>query len=218
MNKVWSEKCKLSLDLLSKAATFEEGKKSLLELREILFAELLRFQTVCSQEDFSKQPFLNAKGYHKATLAYSIWHVFRIEDIVAHTLIKGDDQVLFTGDWQKKIGSPIITTANEIHGEDYVTFSKQLDVNQLYEYIKAVKESTDEIIRSLDYAAGKCKVSAERRKAAEESGCVSSSPDAWWLIDYWCGKTNTGLLKMPFSRHWIMHIEAMNRIAAKIEK
>ena len=25
------------------------------------------------------------------------WHVFRIEDIVAHTLVKGDEEVLFSG-------------------------------------------------------------------------------------------------------------------------
>ena len=36
--------------------------------------------------------------------------------------------------------------------------------------------------------------------------------DAFWLIDYWCGKDVKGLIQMPFSRHWIMHIEAMCRI------
>ncbi|MDD6401173.1 MAG: phage head-tail adapter protein, partial [Lachnospiraceae bacterium] len=39
---------------------------------------------------------------------------------------------------------------------------------------------------------------------------------AVWLIDYWCSKDISGLIKMPLSRHWIMHIEAANRIKEKI--
>lgn len=37
-----------------------------------------------------------------------------------------------------------------------------------------------------------------------------------WLIDYWCGKDIRGLIQMPFSRHWIMHIEASLRIKNEI--
>ena len=53
--------------------------------------------------------FAKAEGYHSKTLAYSIWHVFRIEDIVLHTLILNNSQVLERGEWQKKIGAEIIT-------------------------------------------------------------------------------------------------------------
>ena len=45
---------------------------------------------------------------------------------------------------------------------------------------------------------------------------VSTDENACWLIDYWCGKDIGGLLRMPFSRHWIMHIEASLRIKNKI--
>lgn len=37
-----------------------------------------------------------------------------------------------------------------------------------------------------------------------------------WLIDYWRGKDIRDLIQMPFSRHWIMHIEASLRIKNKI--
>ena len=42
--------------------------------------------------------------------------------------------------------------------------------------------------------------------------------NAAWLVDYWCGKDFRGLVQMPFSRHWIMHIEAALRIAGKLRK
>ena len=47
-------------------------------------------------------PFINAKGYHNKTLAYSLWHVFRIEDIVVHTHILNDEQIFVAKDYQKK--------------------------------------------------------------------------------------------------------------------
>ena len=46
---------------------------------------------------------------------------------------------------------------------------------------------------------------------------VSTDERAYWLIDYWCGKDVKGLIQMPFSRHWIMHIEASLRIKRKIQ-
>ena len=45
---------------------------------------------------------------------------------------------------------------------------------------------------------------------------VSDNENSIWLIDYWCDKNIQGLIQMPFSRHWIMHIEASLRIKNKI--
>ena len=57
--------------------------------------------------------------------------------------------------------------------------------------------------------------SEEDKERLRASGCVSVDENACWLIDYWCGKDIRGLIRMPFSRHWIMHIEASLRIAKK---
>lgn len=38
-----------------------------------------------------------------------------------------------------------------------------------------------------------------------------------WLIDFWCRKNIRGLIQMPLSRHWIMHIEASIRIWNKLK-
>ena len=35
-------------------------------------------------------------------------------------------------------------------------------------------------------------------------------------IDFLKSKNIKGLIQMPFSRHWIMHIEAINRIKSKL--
>ena len=94
------------------------GIDTLLELRRTLMELIMQFKNELSDIDFCAMPYINAKGYHSKTIAYSLWHIFRIEDIVAHSLIANDEQILFVGDYQSRIKSPIITTANELEKEE----------------------------------------------------------------------------------------------------
>ena len=217
MNKEWSEQNKRMQSLIKKADTFDEGKKVLYELRNDLLKALLSFKEDLKRDDFDAMPFINADGYHSKNIAYSIWHIFRIEDIVAHTLVNGDEEVFFSGNYQSRINSPIITTGNELVKEQISDFTKQLNIDELYSYVADVKKSTEEIIRSLTYGDLKTKVSDERREKLIASGVVSTDENAVWLIDYWCKKDVRGLIQMPFSRHWIMHIEACQRIRSRIK-
>ena len=216
MNKDWSEKNKKMQSLIGKEASFNEGIDVLIDLRNDLFGQITSIVNTYPEDAFYKMPFAKADGYHSKTLSYSMWHIFRIEDIVAHTLIKQDEQVLFSGDWIKKTKSPIITTGNELHGEEIAEFSKKLDVKALCEYCKAVMKSTNDLLKSLKYKDIKRKFLDEDKKRIIDSKCVSPDENAIWLVEYWCGKDVKGLIKMPFSRHWIMHIEAMCRIAGKL--
>ena len=137
---------------------------------------------------------------------------------MAHELIAKDKQVLFTKNWLKKTKSPVITTGNEFHDEGIAEFSKKLDVKAVYEYCKSVMESSNEILRKLMYKDMKRKFTEDDKKQILDSKSVSTDESAIWLIDYWCGKDLRGLVKMPFSRHWIMHIEAMCRITSRLER
>lgn len=216
MNKEWSEKNKKMQSLIGKEATFREGIGVLFELRSDLFKEITEIVNTYPEEAFSQMPFAKAEGYHSKTLAYSMWHIFRIEDIVAHTLIDKDSQVLFTDGWLERTKSPIITTGNELRGTEIAEFSKSLDVKAVYEYCKAVMNSTNEVLKGLEYKDLKRKFTDEDKKRVADSNSVSTDEEAVWLIDYWCKKDIGGLIKMPFSRHWIMHIEAMCRIKNKL--
>ena len=216
MNKLWSERNKTMQTQLKKKDTYEAGIDTLFDLRNQLMKTLSSFNEELSREDFNAIPFINANGYHCKTIAYSIWHIFRIEDIVAHTLISENEQVFFSGNYQERINSPIITTGNELVKEQIADFSKQLNLKELYSYIFEVKDSTKKIINSLSYDQTRKKVSEERKEQLKSLNVVSNDKNAIWLIDYWCGKDIRGLIQMPFSRHWIMHIEASLRIKNKI--
>ena len=215
MNKDWSELNKTMQSELRKKDTCNDAIVTLFELRKQLWNTILSYKEELKREDFDSIPFINAEGYHSKTIAYSLWHIFRIEDIVAHTLIKGDEQVFFAKDYQKRIGSPIITTGNELVKEEIAEFSKQLYLDELYLYMADVKKSTEKILKGISFEDTKKKISDDNRKDLEKLCVVSEDESAVWLIDYWCKKDVRGLIQMPFSRHWIMHIEACERIKSR---
>lgn len=218
MNKDWSELNKTMQLKLKKKDTYSDGVADLMELRKQLWDTILSYKSGLKREDFDSIPFINADGYHSKTIAYSLWHIFRIEDIVAHTLIKGDEQVFFAKGYQERTGSPIITTGNELVKQEIADFSSRLNLDELYSYMSDVKKSTEKILKGISFDDTKKKISEDRRSELENLGTVSKDESAIWLIDYWCKKDVRGLIQMPFSRHWIMHIEACERIKSKITK
>lgn len=214
MNKEWSDLNKALQLQLRKESTFAEGIETLLTLRQSLMDALLGMKRELHREDFNAMPFPNANGYHNKTIAYSIWHIFRIEDIVAHSLIQGDCEILEAH--RSKIGAPIITTGNELVGQEIKTFSGAMNLDALYAYAVAVKDSTDELLKRLSFRDLRRKFGETDKARLQELQVVSADESACWLIDFWCGKDIRGLIQMPFSRHWIMHIEACLRIRNKI--
>lgn len=217
MNRGWAEKNK-QMQALLKKATLKEGIAELLSLRKLLMDEMLSWRSELTTEDYSKMPYMNANGYHSKTIAYSIWHIMRIEDIVVNTLILNCDEILFTNQYLEKINAPIITTGNELIKEEIAEFSKRLDLDALYEYAEAVRQKTDAWLLSVSYDDLKTRFSDEDKNRIRNCNVVSTAEEAEWLIDYWCNKDVKGLLKMPLSRHWIMHIEAAGRIMSKLKQ
>lgn len=215
MNKEWSELNKTMQVQLKKADTFKNGICTLFELRNSMMQDILSFREL-GKELFSAMPFMNANGYHSKSIAYSLWHIFRIEDIVSHTLINDDEQIFFSGNYKERINSPIITTGNELVREQISDFSKRLDIDELYAYISDVKLSTEKILGTLAFDVLKKKISADQKEKLISLNVVSSNENAEWLINYWCGKDVRGLICMPLSRHWIMHTEASLRIRNKL--
>ena len=202
--------------LLKKEIDFSEGIHTLLQLRRQLMEQVLRFRTELSGDDLCAMSYLNARGYHNKTIAYSLWHIFRIEDIVANTLIADREQIFFSQDYKRKMNTPIITTGNELVKEEIAAFSRQLDIDELYQYITDVDRTTTELLQALSFADLKKRVGSEKKKDLESLQVVSEDENARWLIDYWCSNDVRGLIQMPFSRHWIMHIEACLRIEQKL--
>ena len=215
MNKEWSELNKDAKILLNKKSSFKDGINKLIQLRTLLINEWKNAMKDLSIEDYSRQPFINKDGYESKTIAYSIYHVFRIEDIVLNTLIKNKEQVFLRDDYQNKMNLSIITTGNELMRENISEFSKTLIIEELWKYAKNVFEESNEWLSSIDYEDLKIVFSELDKERIKNTNTVAKSEN--WLIEYWCSKNIKGLLGMPFSRHWIMHLEASLRIRNKLK-
>ena len=164
MNKEWSEINKTIQLQLKKKESFDEGIATLLLLRKNLMKQILEFRKELSEKDFSAIPFKNANGYHSKSIAYSLWHIFRIEDIVVNTLIAGKKQVFFEKDYKNLIRSPIITTGNELKGDEIAEFFGKLNIDELYNYIRDVDTVTRDILKSMSYEDIKVKISDDKKK------------------------------------------------------
>ncbi len=199
MNKEWSDLNKTFQQLIKKEATFRQGIETLLDLREQLIDVVLSFRKELNREEFNAMPFINADGYHSKTVAYSIWHIFRIEDIVAHTLINDDEQILFASDYMERIKAPLITTGNELVGKEIAEFSAQLVLDELYNYAIEVMTSTKAMLENLAFGELKNKISVQRKDKLMSLNVVSSDEKAAWLVDYWCGKDVGGLLPVSYT-------------------
>ena len=218
VDKEWSRKNKEMQTLLAKEDTFRTAVENLIAFRKEMFEQITQIVSSYPGDAFYQMPFAGADGYHSKTLAYSIWHIFRIEDIVAHEMISGDRQILFEQGFCGSIHSPIITTGNELSGNEIAEFSRVLDVSELYRYAQCVMDSTNQILDGLEFSDLKRGFGEEMNEKLRGTGCISDDEKAEWLTGYWCGKDIRGLIQMPFSRHWIMHIEAMRRIKNKLCK
>lgn len=216
MNKEWSELNKNVQLRIKKKETFTQGIETLLVLRNQLMEQMLEFKKTLKREDFNAMPFPNAEGYHSKTIAYSLYHIFRIEDITANSLVKKGTQIFFANEYQRKMNSPIITTGNELAGQEIAEFSSKLDIDGLYGYISEVDTATADLLKGLSYSDLKTKMTEADRENLIKLKTVSEDENAVWLIDYWCGKDVGGLIRMPLSRHWIMHVEACLRIRNKV--
>jgi len=218
MNAEWSDLNKKMQIQIKKKDTFYAGIDTLLELRKELMEEIICFKELLDREDFNAMPFINAKGYHNKTIAYSLYHIFRIEDIVSNSLIRKREQIFFKDNYDQRMKSSIMTTGNELIKQEISIFSSKLNLDELYQYIIDVDVSTTQLLKGLSYEDLKIKMNEQDKNLIKSLDVVSNDDNAVWLIDYWGDKNIQGLIQMPFSRHWIMHIEASLRIKNKIYK
>lgn len=150
------------------------------------------------------------------TIAWNIWHITRIEDIVINLLINNNNQVL-DDELLKRLNISIKDTGNAMTDKEIISLSKELDKTELVNYRNKVGARTQDILRSLSPKDMKRKVSDASLKRVLKEGGVFEHPESIWLLEFWGKKDVAGLICMPITRHQIVHLNDCQKLKTKIK-
>ena len=156
---------------------------------------------------------LSEKEYHimptsrDETIAWSIWHIARIEDLTMGILAAGGRQV-FNDERKSLMKSPFSDTGNAMSDDEILLFSNNVDFEELLRYRSDVGKRTREIWGELRPEDMRRRVSDSGLERIFKEGGVTSQENSAWLLDFWGGKDVAGLMLMPATRHQIVHLNA----------
>lgn len=166
------------------------------------------------EETFRKYPV--AAPDTKNSIVWHLWHVTRIEDMTMNVLVHNDQQVFYSGDWNKKLKVDYSHSGNEMTEDEIADLSINIDIPTLLSYRKEVGRKTRDIVSLLQQGDFRKKVEARRITILEEQKAVKK--EAKWLLEYWGNKTIAGLILMPATRHIFLHLNKSIRIKQMIQK
>ncbi|WP_312648227.1 DinB family protein [Aminipila sp.] len=139
------------------------------------------------------------------TIAWCLWHITRIEDIVSNLLINQGSPI-FDEQWKVALNINISDTGNAMKDSEMIAFSQQINKNELVKYSNTVGHQTQEIIRSLTAEKLKQRPTLESLERIVEHGGLIQHRNSIWLKDFWGKKTIAGLVLLPLTHHHVMHM------------
>ena len=148
---------------------------------------------------------LRYAGTNTVPMCWQFWHTYRIEDLVSNILMANQNQ-LFDGVWQKRIGANITDTGNALELDEAIAFAKGINVEVLREYMIAVGKNTRQILENLSLEQIKSMVPEEWVMRILEEGGVTTDFRSVWLLVFWGRLTRAGMILTPMTGHHMMHL------------
>lgn len=164
-----------------------------------------------AEEDYSVMPTIKDE-----TIAWHLWHIARIEDLVGNLLIAEQPQI-FDDTWMDRMKVSVKDTGNVMADSEIIGFSELVNKKELINYRDAVGRRTREIIKSLAPDDLKRKPKAEYLDRLVSEGGLLERKGSIWLKDFWGGYTVTGLILLPLTRHHMIHLPDSAAIKAYIK-
>lgn len=198
-------------NIIQKVSCFAQSQKLALELHALThLAEISGSSTPMYEdmlwEGLGDKDFAVAPTTKSFPVAWHIWHITRIEDLVGNILIADAPQI-FDAAWAKRINTVVTDTGNAMDAEEARVFSERIVVSELKQYRIAVGRRTRETIGGLtagDIRKKPCRQSLDRLLV---EGGLTDQKQSFWLRDFWGKKTFGGLVLLPLTRHSLMHLE-----------
>jgi hypothetical protein len=133
---------------LSKEQTFDKGIKLLIEMHGLLHDKKVYKNTEdtiynCLWNRL-KEETCKIISNKETSIIWNIWHITRIEDIVANILIGNTDEVL-SDDIQTKLNINIKDTGNAMDYKEIDLLNKKINLKALNEYRIRVGKQTQKV-------------------------------------------------------------------------
>lgn len=204
-NECFDEAIQIALEMHALLHSSEVTKASSPTLGDEIWQDL-------NEEDFTIMPTKK-----DVTIAWNIWHVTRIEDLISNLLIHSSPQVL-DEKWQRKLKTSVRDTGNAMSDEEIIQFSKEVDKIELHNYRNAVGKQTQKVLKSLTPERLNEKPYEEDLDKIVNQGGLTFQEQSIWLRDFWGKKTIAGLILLPITRHQLMHLPNCLKLKSKIKK
>ena len=156
-------------------------------------------------QDLTNEDYSVIPAAKDETIAWHLWHITRIEDLVSNILIAEQSQI-FNDEWMNKLNVPVKDTGNAMTGKQIIDFSEQVNKQELINYRNAVGCRTRIMLKSLTFGDLKRKPNTEYLAQVVSEGGLLKSRDSIWLKDFWGKHTVAGLILLPLTRHHMMHL------------
>ena len=148
---------------------------------------------------------LHYAGSKTVPMCWQLWHTYRIEDLVSNILMENGRQI-FNDEWQKKIGSSITDTGNALEPDELTKWAKDINVEELKNYMITVGKNTRRILAGLSLEQIKNMVPEEWVMRILEEGGVTTDFRSVWLLVFWGRLTIGGMILTPMTSHHMMHL------------
>jgi len=214
----WTLKQNSLKKLLSKEETFNEGIELLLDMHSILHdkkvygsKEDTYYNKLWENLDYETCKIITKK---ETSILWDIWHITRIEDIIANIIIGNTEEVL-NEEIRKKLKIKTKDTGNAMAKEEIEMLNEKINIKALNEYRIKVGKQTAKIIKELKFSDMKRKVNKEQLDRIMKKGGLLEDEKSKWLLDFWGNKNVLGLIMMPITRHQTMHLNDCMSIKEK---
>jgi len=205
----WTTKQNNLKKLLSKEETFNDGIKLLLDMHSILHDKKVynnKDDTIYNVLwDNLTNETCKIITNKETSILWDIWHITRIEDIVANIIIGNTEEVL-NAEIQEKLNIKIRDTGNAMSKEEIELFNKNVNIKALNDYRIKVGKQTVKIIKGLTFSDMKRKPEKKQLDKIMKSGGLLEKEKSKWLLDFWGSKNILGLIMMPITRHQTLHL------------
>jgi hypothetical protein len=218
--KIWNEQHKkLRRLLLSKEKNREAialflSQHALLHSGKLLQDEALGGEAYSFADDIlddmTEDQFRRIPQNCEHSVAWSIWHIARIEDVTMNILVAGRSQIMGRDNWLARMKIEFRHTGNLMSEAEVAHLSASIDIEGLRAYRLAVGRGTRELGQKLQPEEVTQKVNPLRLEQLMAEGAVVE--EARDLIDYWGKRRIAGLLLMPATRHNLVHLNEALRL------